>query len=95
MAKKAKVKCKVVEQGDRGVMLKIDVDAPGFGSMDCQLKYSLESDEMMGVVLQRGRELEAKIDNMEVGTEPGEIQGYVGACVEALSGLMEDIRVRL
>ncbi len=96
MPKKTKVDCKFKPLGGHGAMLKISISDPGFGRMKCDIHYELISDRMTEIVIQKGKEAELLLDEMEIdATDSGSIARYVMACGMALSNLMGAVQEEL
>jgi hypothetical protein len=93
---KDKIDAKAIRQGPKGVKFKIDAKADGFGKMQCEIMYHLDSEEMAAAILQKAEEAEGMLDGMEVDiTDDASIGAYVGACGQALTGIMQAVKTHL
>lgn len=96
MSKPVKVKCDFKQLGGHGATFDVHLHVPGFGRMKCAIRYDLESEQMLEVVVRNGREVEQTLDAMEIDpTSEESIGKYQVALAAGLSKLMTEVREAL
>lgn len=96
MAKPTKVDCKFKELGGHAVTLDVHQHIPGFGKIKCGIRYDLESQAMLDIVVRSGREFQKTLDAMEVDpTDQASIGRYQVALATGLSELMGEVQNEL
>jgi hypothetical protein len=96
MAKPTKVNCKFKELGGHGAALDIHLHVPGFGKMKCGVRYDLESQAMLDIVVRNGKEFEKTLDGMQIDpAHQASLGRYQFTLAEGLSKLMGEVKEKL